>query len=127
MAQAKAKNAQILTTDRGGPLRLALGGVLLAIGLGWAFAMVMSTVSAWNTLRLFREYGQRPGGRVVPAAACVCPGWRGDVVRIRAQAHIPARLFAAAGHVPVPVGHIDAGHQRVQPRQHADELHCQQQ
>ena len=44
MAQAKAKNAQILTTDRGGPLRLALGGVLLAIGLGWAFAMVMSTV-----------------------------------------------------------------------------------
>ena len=25
MAQAKAKNAQILKTDRGGPLRLALG------------------------------------------------------------------------------------------------------
>ena len=126
MAQAKAKNAQILTTDRGGPLRLALGGVLLAIGLGWAFAMVMSTVSAWNTLRLFRDTANGLAG-VLPAAACVCPGWRGDVVRIRAQAHIPARLFAAAGHVPVPVGHIDAGHQRVQPRQHADELYCQQQ
>ena len=28
MAQAKAKNAQILTTDRGGPLRLAWAGRL---------------------------------------------------------------------------------------------------
>ena len=63
MAQAKAKNAQILTTDRGGPLRLALGGVLLAIGLGWAFAMVMSTVSAWNTLRLFRDTANGLAGR----------------------------------------------------------------
>ena len=37
MAQAKAKNAQILTTDRGGPLRLALGGgTELVLGLGAA-------------------------------------------------------------------------------------------
>ena len=66
MAQAKAKNAQILTTDRGGPLRLALGGVLLAIGLGWAFAMVMSTVSAWNTLRLFRDTANGLAGVLCP-------------------------------------------------------------
>lgn len=66
MAQAKAKNAQILTTDRGGPLRLALGGVLLAVGLGWAFAMVMGTVSAWNTLRLFRDTANGLAGVLCP-------------------------------------------------------------
>ena len=71
MAQAKAKNAQILTTDRGGPLRLALGGVLLAIGLGWAFAMVMSTVSAWNTLRLFRDTANGLAG----VLCCLCLPW----------------------------------------------------
>lgn len=120
MAQAKAKNAQILTTDRGGPLRLALGGVLLAIGLGWAFAMVMSTVSAWNTLRLFRDTANGLAGVLCPLLPVFALAG-GAMLCVSARRRISPRAYL------LPVGHIDAGHQRVQPRQHADELHCQQQ
>ena len=54
MAQAKAKNAQILTTDRGGPLRLALGGVLLPVLGQWTVlvaAAEQAAVFVWMWIR----------------------------------------------------------------------------
>lgn len=66
MAQGKTKGSQIQTSDRHGLARMTLGCILLTLGLGWSFAMVMDTVSAWNTLRLFRDMANGLAGVLCP-------------------------------------------------------------
>lgn len=66
MAQGKTKGSQIQTSDRHGLARMTLGCFLLTVGLGWGFAMVMDTVSAWNTLRLFRDTANGLAGVLCP-------------------------------------------------------------
>ena len=92
MAQAKAKNAQILTTDRGGPVRLAVGCILLAIGLGWAFAMVMDTVSSWNTLRLFRDTANGLAGVLCPLLPVFAIAG-GAMMCVSARRHVSPRAY----------------------------------
>ena len=59
---AQAKKTQVKTSDQGGMARLLLSCVFVALGLGWCFGLLMDTVSAWRTLRLFRDTANGLGG-----------------------------------------------------------------
>lgn len=63
---AQTKKTQYKTTERGGVARLIAGSVLLVLGLGWALALLMSTVSAWSMLRLLRDTAHGLGGVLCP-------------------------------------------------------------
>ncbi|MBQ4552796.1 MAG: DNA translocase FtsK [Clostridia bacterium] len=52
---AQSKKAQITTTARGGPVRMALGCMLIALGCGWGIALLANTSSAFVSLQLLRD------------------------------------------------------------------------
>ncbi|MBQ9196747.1 MAG: DNA translocase FtsK [Clostridia bacterium] len=92
---AQSKKAQIKTTDRGGMVRLTLGCISLALGMGWLLGMLLDTTSAWRTLRLFRDTANGLAGALcmlLPAFAV----WAGGLWYASARRRVSPRVFLCA-------------------------------
>jgi len=92
---AQTKKAQIKTTDRGGMARLILGCLLIAVGMGWSFGLMLDTVSAWQVLRLFRDTANGLGGTLcilLPVFAL----WGGALLYASARRRVSPRIYLSA-------------------------------
>ena len=92
---AQAKKAQVKTSDRGGMARLLLSCVFVALGLGWCFGLLMDTVSAWRTLRLFRDTANGLGGALC-ALLPVFALWAAGLLYASARRHVSPRVYLCA-------------------------------
>ena len=92
---AQSKKQQITTTGRGGPVRLTLGCMLIALGCGWALALLTNTTSAFVSLQLLRDTAHGLGG-VLCALLPVFALWGGALLCMSAKRRVSARAFAFA-------------------------------
>ena len=93
MSQAKKNQAK--TSDRGGMARLIAGCVFVALGLGWIFGLLLNTVSAFQTLRLFRDTANGLAGALcmlLPVFAL----WGGGLLYASARRHVSPRIYLSA-------------------------------
>ena len=92
---AQSKKNQVKTTDRGGMARLIFSCVFVALGLAWLFGLVMDTVSAWRTLRLFRDTANGLAGALcalLPAFSL----WAGGLLLASARRKTSPRVYLCA-------------------------------
>lgn len=92
---AQSKKIQVKTTDRGGMARLIISCVFVAVGLGWLLGLLLDTVSAWRTLRLFRDTANGLAGAVcvlLPAFAL----WGGGLLFASARRKVSPRVYLCA-------------------------------
>ena len=75
--------------------RVVLSCLLLALGLGWAFGLVLDTVSAWRTLRLFRDTANGLGGALC-AALPVFALWGSGLMYASARRRVSPRIHLSA-------------------------------
>ena len=92
---AQSKKGQVKTSGRGGMARVVLSCLLLALGLGWAFGLVLDTVSAWRTLRLFRDTANGLGGALC-AALPVFALWGSGLMYASARRRVSPRIHLCA-------------------------------
>jgi len=88
---AQNKKQQIMTSARGGPVRLTLGGILVAIGFGWALGLLANT-SVFDTLRFFRDTAHGLGGTLcmlLPVFAL----WGGVLLCVSAKHKVSVRAY----------------------------------
>jgi len=92
---AQAKKQQINTSDRAGLARLILGCLMAAWGIGMFFGLLMNTVSAWQTLRLFRDMAHGLAGAwclLLPVFAV----WGGALLYASARRPVSPRIYLSA-------------------------------
>lgn len=101
MAQASAtkktkpKAPQVLTTARGGHVRLTFGCILIGLGLGWALALVMNTAPAWMSMRLLRDTANGLGG-VMCGVLPILVLWGGALLCMSARHKVAVRMYLLA-------------------------------
>ncbi len=88
----QTRKTQIHTSDRGGVLRTVLGCMLVALGLGWCFGLLLNTVSAWLSLQLFRDTANGLGGVLCPLLPLFAL-WAGMLFCASARRHVSPRRW----------------------------------
>ncbi|MBO4377740.1 MAG: DNA translocase FtsK, partial [Clostridia bacterium] len=88
----QSRKTQIHTSDRGGVFRTVLGCMLVALGLGWCFGLLLNTVSAWLSLQLLRDTANGLGGVLCPLLPLFAL-WAGMLLCASARRHVSPRRW----------------------------------
>ena len=92
---AQTKKQQIVTTGRGGPVRLVLGCLLIAVGCGWLLALLAQNAPAYATLTLLRDTAHGLGGALcvgLPVFAL----WGGALLCVSSGHKVSVRTYGFA-------------------------------
>ena len=92
---AQTKKQQITTSARSGPMRMALGCVLIAIGFGWGLGLLVNTASVFSVLQFLRDTAHGLGGTLctlLPVFAL----WGGAMLCASARRKVSVRAYFIA-------------------------------
>jgi len=89
---AQTKKQQIVTTGRGGPVRLVLGCLMIALGCGWSLALLAQSASAYATLTLLRDTAHGLGG-ILCAGLPVLALWGGALLCVSSGHKVSVRTY----------------------------------
>lgn len=89
---AQSKKQQITTTARGGPVRMALGCILIALGCGWGMALLANTTSVFVSLQLLRDTAHGLAGSLC-ALLPVFAIWGGAQLCMSSRRRASSRAF----------------------------------
>ena len=92
---AQTKKQQITTSTRSGPMRMALGCVLIAIGFGWGLGLLVNTASVFSVLQFLRDTAHGLGGTLctlLPVFAL----WGGVMLCVSARRKVSVRAYLIA-------------------------------
>ncbi len=92
---AQGKKTQITTTARGGPVRMALGCVLIALGFGWGLALLANTTSSFVSLQLLRDTAHGLAGSLCTLLP-VFTLWGGAQLCMSSRRRVSARAYVIA-------------------------------
>ena len=89
---AQTKKPQIVTTSRGGPVRLVLGCLLIALGCGWILAILSQNAPAYMMLSLLRDTAHGLGGAMC-AGLPLLALWGGALLCVSAGHKVSVRVY----------------------------------